>query len=644
MSADGTGEPLAGNQAHLGASIRQVRRRLDREVARRRGEGGPPLADLEVTVDAGSPVPAIESVARAFGLSPFERDVLLLCAAAELDADVARLCASLNGDPQLRAPTFGLALAVLPETHWSALSPDGPLRQYRLIDVLPGPTLTTSPLRVEERVLHHLAGVECTESRFAGLIETLEDTYELATAHFEMARRMTDAWCDKHGALPVQLCGPSAEDKRGLFTHACRALGLRPVRMSCYALPSAPGEIDLLARLWAREAALAGAALLLDVGDSSAEAPHAVAELLERIHTPMALAVRERRHVRRATVVVDVDKPSASEQATAWRRALGALDLNGAVERVVAQFSLPSVAIDRTARRVVAEANGSPAETLWELCRVEARPRMDDNAQRITPRAGWNDLVVPPFELELLRDIAAHVRARSRVHESWGLADRSARGLSITALFSGASGTGKTLAAEVMAKELDLDLYRIDLSQVVSKYIGESEKNLRRVFDAAEEGGAILLFDEADALFGKRSEVKDSHDRYANIEVSYLLQRMEAYRGLAILTTNLKDSLDSAFLRRIRFAVHFPFPSAEQRAEIWRRVFPKATPTSELAYDKLARLNVTGGNIRNIAVYAAFLAADAASPVTMQHLLRAARVEFAKLEKQVPEVDVRGWV
>ncbi len=191
-----------------------------------------------------------------------------------------------------------------------------------------------------------------------------------------------------------------------------------------------------------------------------------------------------------------------------------------------------------------------------------------------------------------MRRIAAHVRHRATVYDAWGFAAKSPRGLGISALFAGASGTGKTMAAEVLAGELRLDLYRIDLAGVVSKYIGETEKNLRKVFDAAEDSGAILLFDEADALFGKRSEVKDSHDRYANIEVSYLLQRMEAYRGLAILTTNLKSALDPAFLRRIRFVVQFPFPDAAQRAEIWRRVFPASTPTEGLDVWKLAKLNV----------------------------------------------------
>jgi SpoVK/Ycf46/Vps4 family AAA+-type ATPase len=213
----------------------------------------------------------------------------------------------------------------------------------------------------------------------------------------------------------------------------------------------------------------------------------------------------------------------------------------------------------------------------------------------------------------------------------------------VSALFSGSSGTGKTMAAEVLAAELDVDLYLIDLSSVVDKYIGETEKNLRRLFDAAEEGGAILLFDEADALFGRRSEVKDSHDRYANIEVSYLLQRMESYGGLAILTTNLKTAMDPAFLRRIRFIVNFPFPDAAAREAIWRRIFPDETPTEGLKPELLARLNVSGGNIRNIAMNAAFLAAEEGTPVRMGHVLRTTRGEYAKLERRLADAEVAGW-
>jgi SpoVK/Ycf46/Vps4 family AAA+-type ATPase len=317
------------------------------------------------------------------------------------------------------------------------------------------------------------------------------------------------------------------------------------------------------------------------------------------------------------------------------------------VGALVSQFNLSPVAIQAVSDRVRPHlAESDPAargDLVWEACRTEARTHMDSLAERIDSPATWDDLVLPDAQRAILREIAVHVRQRAKVYHSWGFAGKGSRGLGISALFAGTSGTGKTMAAEVLANELRLDLYRIDLSAVVSKYIGETEKNLRRVFDAAEAGGAILLFDEADALFGKRSEVKDSHDRYANIEVGYLLQRMESYRGLAILTTNLKNALDTAFLRRIRFVVQFPFPDATQRAEIWRRVFPAATPKDDVQIAALARLNVAGGNIRNIALHAAFLAAEANEPVRMTHLLSGARTEYAKLEKPLTEAEIGDW-
>jgi SpoVK/Ycf46/Vps4 family AAA+-type ATPase len=332
------------------------------------------------------------------------------------------------------------------------------------------------------------------------------------------------------------------------------------------------------------------------------------------------------------------------------RESLGpiASQLDGQVERLVAQFDLGLDEIKAAGTQV--KAAGEPhadrdiAALLWDACRATARKNLDDLAQRIEPAADWDDLVLPDQQKQTLRELGIQIRQRARVYETWGFASKGKRGLGISALFAGASGTGKTMAAEVLARELQLDLYRIDLSQVVSKYIGETEKNLRRVFDTAEASGAILLFDEADALFGKRSEVKDSHDRYANIEISYLLQRMEAYRGLAILTTNLKSVLDTAFLRRIRFVVQFPFPDAANRAEIWRHIFPAQTPTENLDVNKLARLNVVGGNIRNIALQAAFLAAERDEPVRMIHLLWAARTEYAKIEKPLTNTEIRDWV
>jgi hypothetical protein len=386
-------------------------------------------------------------------------------------------------------------------------------------------------------------------------------------------------------------------------------------------------------------------ALLIDCGDDAAL--RTVARFVDRLGGLVFLAGREALHCERAALRYAVHKPDAAEQKYLWQQVLGpsAERLNEVLEAVAAQFRLSAQTIEAQGRqlRPELETSASPDALLWHTCRGLSRSRLDELAQRIEPCADWSDLVLPPAQTDTLRQIAAHVQQRLKVYQDWGFADKGSRGLGISVLFAGESGTGKTMAAEVLAHTLGLDLYRIDLSSVVSKYIGETEKNLRRVFDAAEECGAMLLFDEADALFGKRSEVKDSHDRYANIEVSYLLQRMEAYRGLAILTTNLKTALDTAFQRRLRFVVQFPFPDAAQRAEIWRRAYPAGTPTEGLDVAKLARLNVAGGNIRNIALTAAFLAADAGEPVRMSHLLRAARSEYAKLDRPLGEAEAGGW-
>jgi SpoVK/Ycf46/Vps4 family AAA+-type ATPase len=349
----------------------------------------------------------------------------------------------------------------------------------------------------------------------------------------------------------------------------------------------------------------------------------------------------------RTALHFEVHKPNPIEQKQLWQQALGqdAIRLNGALDGIASQFKLSARTIHTESVRLAQSLATSdrPDSVLWSACRAIGRSKLDDLAQRIEPAVGWDDLILPEAQKATLRRIDTHVRHRLKVHLEWGFASRGSHGLGISALFAGESGTGKTMAAEVLARELQLDLYRIDLSAVVSKYIGETEKNLCRVFDAAEDSGAILLFDEADALFGKRSEVKDSHDRYANIEVSYLLQRMESYDGLAILTTNLKAALDPAFQRRLRFVVPFPFPDQVLREAIWRTAFPARTPRGAVDYGKLARLGVTGGIIRNIAINAAFHAAEQDEPISMHHLLRAARDDASKRERPLSDVETRGW-
>jgi SpoVK/Ycf46/Vps4 family AAA+-type ATPase len=317
--------------------------------------------------------------------------------------------------------------------------------------------------------------------------------------------------------------------------------------------------------------------------------------------------------------------------------------VDGQIEAIVQQFNFESSGIVEALNNGITRARLRPgdfiltADDLWQACISQVTCNVGPLAQRLTPSYSWDDIVLPADMMQQLCEIADQVVTRSQVYGKWGFGVRLTRGRGISALFSGPSGTGKTMAAEILARHLQLELYRIDLAGVVSKYVGESEKNLRTVFDAAEQSGAILFFDEADALFGKRTEVRDSHDRYANIEVNYLLQRMEEYRGLAILCTNRRSSLDRAFLRRLRFLVEFPFPDPESRRLIWQKSFPPEAQVEQLDLETLARLEISGGNIHNIVLNAAFLAAGEQSSIGMRHLLHAARREYSKIDKLLTE-------
>lgn len=607
----------------------------------------------EDAVPAGQlPQGALDLLVEKFSLSGFERDVLLVCAGVEFDARFARLLAGISGDERRCRPTFSLLLSRLAEPHWSAIAPDGPLRSGRLVHVDDGPGLTTGALRIAEPVLHFLTGLPQLDEKLRGLVRSLVPPRSSPGSHRKTAERLVQAWSrdyDDGRRRLVRLVTSDAGEGRMVFADACRRIGFAAFVTDASVLPRAASDIDEVASIWQRDAVLNDFALLIDLTTADSEARRAAGWLIERLHVLTATAGES--GVESAAVPsvrIDLAFSNAAEQAAVWRNALGPEyeSLNGQIGRLVQQFSLPASAIFESVQQLGLVAAKDPAaagHALWLACRQHARGGMDDLAQRIDARAGWDDLVLPEAQLQTLRHIAVQVRQRHRVYESWGFAAKSARGFGVSALFWGPSGTGKTMAAEVLANELELDLYRIDLSATVSKYIGETEKNLRRIFDAAEASGAILLFDEADALFGKRSEVKDSHDRYANLEISYLLQRMEAYRGLAILTTNLKSALDQAFLRRLRFVVQFPFPGPAERQAIWWSVFPPATPRGELDYEKLSRLSVTGGNIANIALDAAFRAAEGDAPVTMRHLLLAARAEYGKLEKPLSDFEIRGW-
>jgi hypothetical protein len=615
-------------------------------------------AELEAA-EAVTPPPAMVMLSHSFGLSRFEQDILLLCVAMELDTRIASLCADAQGNAQRSYPTFALAMTLFDDPAWSALSPEGPLRHWRLIEInQPGAQpLTTSALRADERIVNFLKGLNYLDDRLATLLLPMTPLEGIASHGLPPSqRRIVDAILrslhqPRRAAPVIQLVGPDAASKHLIAQHVVAALGLRLYRLPAEMIPAQGGDLETLARLAERETALWPLAIYLEAHEadgetkSDASAPP-INRFLARNDGLIFLDVRDpRRELSREAITVDVARPTPAEQALAWAGALGP-DSDQVAASLASQFNLSLATIGQVASSAAVEPDEDPGRRqihLWDECLAATRPGLERLAERIEPKASWDDIVLPDVEMKLLAQIAAQVRNRGRVYEAGGFAASRSRGLSINALFTGESGTGKTMAAEVLANELRLGLYRIDLSAVVNKYIGETEKNLRRLFDAAEDGGAILFFDEADALFGKRSEVKDSHDRYANIETNYLLQRLESFSGLAIMATNMKGALDTAFLRRIRFILEFRAHSQAERAAIWRKIFPPETETRDLDYERLAKLTLNGGGINNVAINAAFLAAQAGTPVTMPLVLEAARTEFLKLKRPLSEADFQ-WI
>lgn len=602
-----------------------------------------------------NPPPALAILGQRFGLTPFELDVLLLCVGFELDTRIAGLCARAHDEPQRAYPTFALALTLFDDPSWDVTSLERPLRHRQLVELerRAGLPLTLSPLHSDARTVDFVKGFNRLDERLATLAVPVHGASDAALPASQRALvdRIVLAFSrDPRNSVPtIQLVGPDTGAKLDIARAASEQLARNAWQLKAGWLPAAPAEIDEIARLWQREAFLAPTLLILDAEhveeDREIEPARATRRLISRLDMDLLFLARSAwPGIEGRSVALDVAAPTTREQLAAWQEALaGAAGPAGLAPQLASQFSLDLPTIERIAATVLAEpGEAAPAERLWRECCLALQPRLDALAERIDAKATWDDLVLPPEQDEQLHQIAAHVRGRYIVYEEWGFAERLSRGLGISALFAGDSGTGKTMAAEVLANELRLPLYRIDLSAVVSKYIGETEKNLRRLFDAADSGGFILFFDEADALFGKRSEVRDSHDRYANIEVNYLLQRIEAYRGLAILASNAKAALDTAFVRRLRFIIDFPHPSPADRKRIWEKSFTAKTPIGPLDLDQLARLNATGGVIHNASLNAAFAATSGEGAVTMPRILTSLKAEYRKLNRPISEADFRS--
>jgi ATPase family associated with various cellular activities (AAA) len=603
------------------------------------------------------PAPALVELSTRLGLSRFETDVLLLAAALEIDPSLPDLLSAAGGTSASRAPTFALAMSLFTEPRWDAMSPHRPLRGLRMIEVhQAGATaLLNAPLRIDERVGAYVKGMNYLDERLAALCSVVPAVTALPRSQQPAADALTKWLENPLAGHLLQLTGADQSSKRDVAAASAAASGRVLLAIPADTVPPPGDDAEQFVQLWSREAALLPVVLFVHgidadraMGDDSRNADDARRwRLLQRIGAPVLLACREALTDLEQSVVVAVESPLASERGALWHDALAADDATelpaASEQRLGAEFSLSAsrIASLAAAARAMAPPGQDPSLTAWEVCVARTCGELNGLAQRIVSRTSIDDLQLPAPERTQLQRLIAHARHRTAALTDFGFGERSSRGLGIAALFHGESGAGKTMAAEAVAHALSLALFRVDLSVLMSKYIGETAKNLRRTLDAAEAGGAVMLFDEADAVFSKRSEVKDSHDRYANIDVDYLLTRMENFRGVALLATNMKHALDPAFMRRLRFIIGFPFPGAAERKAIWAGVFPRPETVGELDLDHLARFALTGGSIFNAALAAAHSAVSESAKIEMRHVLDAIRWELRKIERPVMESQFR---
>jgi SpoVK/Ycf46/Vps4 family AAA+-type ATPase len=611
----------------------------------------PPLERLN------RPFVALEQLTYTFNLNTLEWALLLLCATWEISLNLKKNCEALFDQP-FPAPTRGLAL-VLFGGEYNFFDPRSPLFQWKLLNQGQG-SLCDAPLWVDRWVLHYILGFDPPTHQFSDstLPKSIPFTNDILSLSQEnLLAALLNLWAEAISSQITQLISDDPHAAKLIAATAFSERGFRPFEIAAATLNFDAKLVEDWIIHWQRLASLENYALILDCGDPStlnATAKQLIAELIKTTITPVFLTASER--ISKTTDILTLELPplNAADQKQLWTHYLQDVPepLDTQIGALVVQFNLTAHQIQSAASQAIAQTRAEApsvtpqtlTENLWKICQTQSRSSLEGLVERIEPKTTWNELILPPEPSQILHQIIATIRQRAKVYEDWKMGGETRRGMGITSLFYGPSGTGKTTAAEIIAHDLKLDLYRVDLSQVSSKYIGETEKNLKKVFAAAESSGAVLLFDEADSIIGKRSEVKDARDRYANQEVGYLLQAMENYSGLAILTTNLPNSLDTAFMRRIRFSIRFEYPTPEERAQIWQRNFPPTAPTLNLSYQRLAQLNVSGASIRNIAMGGAFVAAQDDAPIQMKHILQAARAELLKLGRSITDQEIRGWV
>ena len=632
---------------------------------------------------------------RMFRLSPFDLDLILVALAPELDLRYENLYAYLQNDVTKKRPSVDLALNLLCGSAHEKLARRGhltteaPLIRQGLIHLIPDPqqlqpVLLAHHLKVDEQIVRLVLGQVSLDSRLAAFVQRVAppESHETSPSLFEFAQAlpgMVKQAEEEQRPVRFYFNGPPGSGKREVAAALAERLNAQLIVVDLAQLSVSGIELGQTFKLIFREAWLLDGVLYLagldriKPEDQNRAWRCLVDALIEQRGILILAGSRPMRPTTREPLgftEVLFTRPDFHQRRAYWQYDLyrAGVRLEGhELDALAGRFGLTSGQIGeavatarnqmlwRMARQSAAVLDDSlqrPTDSrvtlddLFQAARAQSSRDLETLAHKVEPRHNWDDIVLPKDTRQQLLEIGLRVAHRHRVLNDWGFERKLTLGKGVSALFVGPSGTGKTMAAEIIANDLKLDLYKIDLSSVVSKYIGETEKNLNRIFAAAEEANAILFFDEADALFGKRSEVRDAHDRYANIEISYLLQKMEEYEGLAILTTNLRQNLDQAFLRRLAYTVHFPFPDIPSRQQIWAGIWPPQTPLGDdVDLNFLAReYKLSGGNIKNLALTAAYLAVADGGPVTMAHLIQALRREYQKMGKVLSDSEIQDFV
>ena len=662
-----TMRPYADASEHLADQLAAVRVALRLAAVRRRGLAAAEQARLSArraqiegesaaraAVSAPEVVP-LERLRRAFGLSPTEVGVLVLLTAIEVDVRLHGLAVALMADAARGHADVGFLGEVLyadaRERLPFELGADGALVRFGLVQLDSGaPVFALGRPRVTARVVDLLHGRDRLERELARIVEPIAplapEALVVGEGQLVELAGLVGAALDRPGHPVIVMSGPDGAGRKALVATVAALAGVATLRVRVAALPRAPGALAAVGAALMREAVLGRAVLLFEGVDQAPPGVGPLDDALCPAYPGPIVATTGRITGRppamaRGVVIVELGVPAESEREALWQRALAGPPAlaRWAGERYAVTPGVIGQAGASARARATARA-GDGAVTKADVhagLRGVLDAKLATLGTRIAWRQGWDELVLPDDAAAEIREFIARIKHRRQVYEHWGFGRKVAKGVGLSALFAGPPGTGKTMVAGIIADELGLDLYQIDLSKVVSKWVGETEKNLGELFDAAEAGHAILLFDEADALFAKRTQVQTVNDRYANLEVNYLLQRMEAYAGIVILTTNHETAIDEAFRRRLSLKIDFAVPEADERARLWRALLPaEAEVAADIDVDALARrFEMTGGYIKNATVRAAFLAADEGAPIAMRHLVRAARAEYQTMGKVV---------